>query len=292
MIPAVRRPLAAAAVLTLALVLAGCGGDDSDPSAGASPSGSASASPGAGSPGVAGSESPSSTATSATPAPTPASSGPEPVSGAQLASIVDEALDDTSAAHLVVDNGLGFLSGEGDVDFRETPSSLAMTLTSDETGDEQAVVLLVVGTTLYLQDGPGGFLSVDVDSPTNPFGSSLTDQLDPRTVMYVVQQHLTRATHRGSIEQDGQELQVYRAVADGPAVAAALAPDLASQQRAAVPASVNCDLTIDPDGHASTITVDLGADNGQIVYTLSDWRTDVAIDAPPAAQVSDLPDLG
>lgn len=283
-----RRPLAAAAVLSLSVVLGACGSGNtslSGPSGSASPSASASSSP------TGASASPSSTETTATSEPTPAASGPTPVSAAELTTIVDAALDDTSAAHLVVENGLGFLNGEGDVDFRETPSSLAMTLTSNETGDSQQVVVQIIGSTMFLQDGQG-FLKVDIDSPSNPFGSSLSDQLDPRTVMDAVEQHLVSASTRGTVEDVGETLDVYRAVAEGPALLQQLAPELAAQDDVVVPATVRCDLTVDSEGHARSITVDLGEENGQLAYQLSDWRTDVSIEAPPAAQVSDLPDLG
>jgi hypothetical protein len=280
----VTRALAAAAVLALALGLAGCGGSDDDEPA-ATPTSAAPTTPSA-------SETPTSTATTATAAPTADAGGPTRLGDAEAASVLEAAIDDSLGAHLQVENGLGFLSGEGDADFRETPSSLAMTLTSDETGDQQKVVVLVVGTTLYLQDGPSSWLSVDIDSPSNPFGRSLSDQLDPRTVLDAVEQQLVGGTDRGQVEQDGETLHVYRFRAAGPALAQQLAPELASQADVVIPDEVVCDLSVDADGRARSITVDLGADNGQIAYTLTDWRDDVAVDAPPAAQVSALPDLG
>ena len=285
----VRRPLAAAAVLTSALVLGACGGgsdDSSRPGAGAGGSAppSSPTSPASGG-------TPTSTATTPTAEPTAQAGGPTRLDAEQAAAVLDDAIDDTSAAHLVVENGLGFLSGEGDVDFRQTPSSLAMTLTSDETGDDQQVVVLVVDDTLYLQDGASSYLSVDIDSASNPFGRSLSDQLDPRTVLGVVEDNLLAASDRGSVDDAGESLSAYRVRADGPAVATALAPELAAQDDVVVPDVVTCDLTVGDDGRARSITVDLG-DDGQIAYTLSDWRTDVGIEAPPSAQTSALPDLG
>jgi len=288
--PVVRRAGTAAAVLALSVTLAGCGGG-SDDGAGAAASGSPSASGDPGGASDSAGQQPTSTATTATPEASAGPAGPTPVSAAQLSGIVDDALDDTSGAHLVVDNTLGFLSGEGDIDLRETPSSLAMTLTSSETGDGQPVVVQVIGSSLYLQ-ADAGWLQVDIDSPQNPFGRSFTDQLDPRTVLDVVEREQTRAVERGTVEQDGDTLTVYRITADGPAVAQALAPELASQADVAVPTAVACDLTVDPDGHARTITLGLGADNGTLTYTLTDWRTDISVQAPPASEVSQLPDLG
>lgn len=293
--PPARRPrttYAASAVVALVSVvsLAACGGDA--PSAG---------------PGDGRTDEPSSTPTASPPAeraeqaeqaettPGGASTtaapeeegGVTPIDAAAFADVVETGLDPAQGADLSVDSGLGLLGGEGRIDFRQDPAALALTLTSSETGDGQPIDLLVVGEVLYLADG-ARFLGVGVESTGNPFGASLTDQLDPRIVLAAVQRSLRSAQERGTVEQGGEQLTVYRAVADGPAVLASIAPELADQPDTVVPEEVTADIHVDADGLARRIRVDLGAENGALSYALDGWSTEVAVTAPPASQVEDL----
>ncbi|MCY7400264.1 MAG: hypothetical protein LH477_04770 [Nocardioides sp.] len=285
-----RRTAYAAGSLTVLLSLTGCAGSDDVPTATPPKSASSSLAPStipSATPSAPPSAEPSGTATSSTPAPTPPSSGPAPVSAEDFAELVDTALSAEQGADLTIDSGLGFLSGTGSIDFRESPASLAVTLTSSETGDDQQVVARVIGDVMYLQDGDR-FLAIEVDSPSNPFGASLSNQLDPRKMLDEVEASFLSARERGTVERDGEQLSLYRASADGPALLDAVAPELADQPDTVVPDVVTCELSIGVDGRAHEVVIDLGAENGMLRYTLDDWRTDVTISRPPPGQVEDL----
>lgn len=286
----VRRTAYAAGGLTVLLSLTACGGDDgaaATPTPAASGSGSAAPSPSTTLSATPPSATPSSTETSGTPEPTPQERGPVALSAEQFATITRGALDPTAGADITIDSGLGYLSGEGSIDFRASPASLALTLTSSETGDDQQITTRIIGDVMYLQDRDR-FLAIKVDSPDNPFGAALSNQLDPRKMLGEVQASFRSARERGTVVRDGERLTVYRMSADGPAVLDAIAPELAKQPDTVVPDAVTCDVMIAADGRARGIVIDLGAENGTLSYTLDNWRTDVSIPTPPAAQVDDL----
>jgi len=283
-----RRPrptYAAGALVALVSVasLSACGGD-APPAESARPTGDATSSPSS-SP-TAG-QSDSAGGSTPTPEPTPQVHQPAPLDAAGFGAVVDAGLDATQGADLTVESGLGLLSGEGRIDFRQDPAALEMSLTSSETGDGQPIDLRVVDEVLYLSDG-ARYLGVGVDSPGNPFGASLTDQLDPRTVLAAVQEAFRSGQDRGPVEEDGEQLTVYRAAADAGAVLGRIAPDLADQPDTVLPDEVVADVSVDADGLARRIQVDLGAENGVLTYTLEGWSEDVVVDAPPASQVDDL----
>jgi hypothetical protein len=283
-----RVPRAAYAVgsLTLLLCVTACGGSEG-PGAASSTPGSSSAASAAATASVSPSPTPTSTATTAAPVPVPESSGPTRITAGRLAAIVEQALDPTSAAKLSVVSGLGFLSGQGQIDFRPDSASLQVTLTSSETGDDQTFTARIIDDVMYIADGDR-FLRIAADDPANPFGASLSNQLDPRKMLQNVEASFVSARDRGTVEQDGQQLSVYRVVADGPSLVDAIAPEAASQPDVVVPATVTCDLRVDAQGRARRIVIDLGDDLGAFTYTLDSWRTDVDIAAPPAGEVDDL----
>lgn len=283
----VRRAAYALGSLTVLLTLTACGGSDGSPAASKASTTPSSDPSGSADPTAPASVTPSSTETSAVPEPTPGSSGPARVTAKQFAAIVDKALDPSSGADLTVVSGLGLLSGQGQVDFRPDPSSLQMTLTSSETGDDQKFTARIIDDVMYIADGDR-FLRIAVDDPGNPFGASLSDQLDPRTMLEDVEASFSSASDRGTVQRQGEQLSVYRAVVDGRSLVNAIAPELATQPDVVVPTTVTCDLSIDADGRARSIVVDLGRDTGAFTYTLDNWRTDVDIATPPPGKVSDL----
>jgi hypothetical protein len=259
----VRRTLAALALAPVLVAgLVACGGDD-----------------------------PGSTATDPAGSTAPAAAGLEPgdsVDPADFADRLSDGFANITTAHTTMngDFGTGSVTGEGDVDYGSDTPGAALTMSSEMFGSDGAEVRLVGGA-MYINIGQlsqDKFWKIDLDDPDNPLGA-LGSQLDPLSAVKLLEKGLTSVTYVGAEDS----LDHYQAVVDPQSILAGMGP-MASAGASSMPKSLDYDLWLDSDNRLNKLTSKMG-DLGSLDMTLSDFGTDVSIEAPPADQVTEMPDM-
>ncbi|MCW2793697.1 MAG: hypothetical protein JWO76_2795 [Nocardioides sp.] len=271
-LPFVRRALAAAVVAPLAVAsLAACGGDDgtaADPASSASTSSSSSSSP---------SDAPTSEAPEA---------GSD-VDPAELTAKFATAFENTTTAHAEVTSELmgGALNGKGDLDYTGDSPAASMVMTGDAFNGEEAETRLVDGI-MYMKLGSftdNKFAKIDLSDPNNPLGT-LGDTVDPKAALDKIGAAMTKATYVGEEDVDGQAMQHYTASVDMAKVLEGMGQDGATSGTQ-IPKSMEYDVWFDGEGRLAKMVVDM-AKLGTTTTTLTDFGTDVSIEAPPASEIT------
>jgi len=268
-----RRSLAAAALAPLLVAgLAACGGDDSGSQAKDS--------------------------TSAAAVLTGLQKGDE-VDPGDFVDTISNGVKASTTAHMTMKVGLGSMgemSGEGDLDYTADPPELAMTLDLPMPGDTKTEVRYIDGV-FYMSLGElsgGKFWKLDPSDSDSPLGDmgSMLDQIDPMGALQKVEPAIDTVTYVGDEDVDGQSLAHYEMTVDPAEYAKAM--DLPAEVKSQLPDDLTYDIWLDDEHRLSKMHMDLpvaGAESS-IDVTATDWGKDVTIEAPPADEVTEMPDLG
>ena len=269
-----RRALAAAAATVTILALAGCGGDDDKAADKSSATSSASSS-------ASDSSAPADAATGDGTEESDAAGSGEEISADEFAGLLKDALDKATTTHVTMDLG-AIGSGEGDADYTKSPPELAMKMTMDALGGDVEVRL--VDGTMYMKSAAFGdkWVSTALDDPNSPLGAIGT-QLDVTKQIELFADSVTAATHDGAEDVDGESLDHYTATIDTKTLLQSMPSQAAGQ---AVPASMTQEWWFDDEGLIRKFSSDFAG--AATVMTLSDWGSDVDIEAPPSSEVTDM----
>jgi hypothetical protein len=221
-------------------------------------------------------------------APDPGVEPGDSVEPADFSDLLADGFASITTAHATLDGdfGTGDLTGEGDVDYSADQPAMAMTLDSELFGSGGAEARLVDGA-MYLNLGQlsqDKFWKLDLDDPDSPFGA-LGSQIDPKSSVELLEKGLT------SVEYVGEEdsLDHYRAVVDPKALLERLGP-MASSGASSLPKSIDYDIWLDDENRLNKLTFAMG-DAASLEMTLSDFGADVSVEAPPADEVTEMPDV-
>jgi hypothetical protein len=223
------------------------------------------------------------------------------VEPADFVETVRDGLESSTTAHMtmVISAGSsGKVTAEGDIDYTTTPPGLAMTMSMPAAAGGDMDIRMVDGV-VYLSMGEltqGKFWKIDPSDPNGPLASlgmdKLMDQLDPGTSLEAMKSGISKVTYVG--EEDG--LQHYELTLDMKKMMDSMGADLPQGSLAQLPDSVTYDLWLDDQNRFTKMTMDelpMGAGTtGSMEMTISDWGKDADIEAPPADQVTEMPDLG
>lgn len=264
-----RRTLAAAALAPLLITgVAACNDSGSDASSGSG-------------------HTASDTASSAQPAAGDVQPG-DKVKPADFTDRLADGFDNLTTAHLTMKAGLGgtgTMTGDGDVDYTGDQPAVAMKLSAPMLGGE--VETRLVDGAMYLNMGDlshGKFWKVDLQGGNSPFGA-LGKQLDPKSSLDNLGKGLESVTYVG----DDGGLAHYRAKVDPQAILDGLGG--APQAGAAnLPKTIDYDMWLDDQNRMTKLVTDMG-NLGSVEMSMSDFGTDVSIEAPPASDVAPMPDL-
>jgi hypothetical protein len=263
-----RSGAAAVAVLALASLTA-CGSDDERSGAGSSTSGDSSD---GGDPAASGS-------------PEPADDAGEEIDGGEFIDLYLAAMDRATTATLEMSvGGTASVTGTGAADFTTIPPSMRLTITDPSTGQDQRMI--IADGVMYLGLQPKKYLAYDLSDPESPLGTDLTDQLDPSAMADVFEEGITRATDLGEEDVEGEPMEHYRVLLDSAALLGRAG--LPEDAGAAVPDEVTFDLWFDDDGNFRRQEAALGT-AGTVELRYDNWGEPVDIEAPPRAQVAELP---
>jgi hypothetical protein len=218
----------------------------------------------------------------------------ETVSASDLARRLASGFADTTTAHATIkaDIGeMGSLTGEGDVSRAGGEPAAAMTLDSDSLGNDIEVRL--VDGVVYAKVGQlsqGKFWKLDLSDQHGPLGE-LRSGLDPKAMLEKLQKAITSVTYLGA--EDG--LDHYQVDVAPHALAEEMGKGhmmgMAGSDVSSAPKAVTLDLWLDQDNRLNKLTADAG-DLGSAELTLSDFDAEVEVEAPPADQVTEMPQFG
>ncbi len=212
---------------------------------------------------------------------------------------VSDGVKASTTAHMTIKAGLGSLgemSGEGDLDYTADPPELAMTMDLPMPGDAKAEMRYVDGVFyMSLGDLSGGkFWKLDPSDSDGPLGDmgSMLDQVDPMGTLEKLEPAIDTVTYAGDEDVDGQSLDHYELTVDPADLAKTM--DLPDEAKAQLPDDITYDIWLDDEDRLAKLHLDLpvaGAESS-VDVTASDWGKDVTIEAPPADEVTEMPDLG
>ncbi len=271
----VRRALASSAAAAALLALAGCGDDSGETTAEKLPAASASAA----------TDEPTATEESETDA---SAAAGETMTGDEFADLLRTALDEATTAHLTMNLG-AVGTGEGDADYTTSPPNMAVVMSMQALGGD--VEVRMVDGTLYMKGATFGeqWVSVPLDDPNSPLGG-LGSQLDPTAQFQAFADAVTEATNHGPEEVDGETLNHYTATVDTAQLLDSLPEAVAGQT--GLPESLPQEWWFDDEGRIRKFSSDFGGMAGRIELSMSDWGSDVDIEAPPSGEVTTMPGTG
>jgi len=266
-----RRAIAAGVVVPLLAVgAAACGSDDNATSGGkATPADSATTSP--------------SESASDSPSSQPAG---EEVDAAQFADDLATAYDNLTTAKVSLSfDGPAKIVSSGVVDYRGEDPALKMSVEGAYGAGTTSEVILV-DKAMYLQVAGKNakYLKIDLSDPNNPLADSMGDMaaIDPRATIEAFTKNVKTVHKIGSEDVDGTPTTHYVLVADTQALGDQLG------KKADLPESLSYDMWLDQEGRPRRIESDLGG-KGSMRTDMTDYGSDVSIEAPPADQVQEMP---
>lgn len=226
------------------------------------------------------------------------------VDPAEFVKTVEDGITSSTTAHMTMDitaGSAGKVTAEGDVDYTSTPPSMAMTmaLPAMAGGDSAgAMDIRMVDGVMYLSMGQltqDKFWKIDPSDPNGPLASmgmdKMMDQLDPAKALEQMQDGISKVTYVGA--EDG--LDHYELTIDMKKMMESMGGSLPPEVQSQLPDSVTYDLWLDDQNRFTKMRMDdlpMGGTDASMEMNVSDWGKDVTIEAPPADQVTDMPDLG
>lgn len=222
---------------------------------------------------------------------------------AEFVKTVEDGVRASTTAHMTMNiaaGASGKVTAEGDVDYTTKPPSMAMTmgLPAQATGGGDMDIRMVDGI-IYMSMGQltqGKFWKIDPSDPNGPFAAlgmdKMLDQMDPAKALSQVQDGITKVTYVGS---EG-DLDHYELTVDMKKMMASLGDGkLAQGAQAQLPDSLTYDIWLDDQNRFSKMSMDnlpMGGSDASMEMTVSDWGKPVDISAPPADQITKMPDFG
>jgi hypothetical protein len=202
----------------------------------------------------------------------------------------------TAKTTMNIDFGAGAMEADGEVDYTTDPPNLTMTLAEGAMG-LGAMDLRMVDGVVYMNLGSMSqdkFVRFDLDDAESlpPGMAQLEGQMDPLAAFEDMEDALTSVTFVGTEDLEGDEVNRFEVTVDTTKM------DTMQQlpAEAGVPEELTYELWLDGEYRMRKADMTMPLESGPIsevstVYTLSDWGTEVDIEAPPEDQVVDSSDM-
>ncbi|WP_028473554.1 hypothetical protein [Nocardioides alkalitolerans] len=207
-----------------------------------------------------------------------------------FADMYADAMEQMGSAAVAVDaTGAAPVTSEGVISF--DPENVQMELTTETAGQSSEVLL--VDDVMYVGDGAGGFFSLPLDDPNNPFAKSFSISFDAEANRELFATAANSVVYTGTEDVDGSEVDVYEVEMD--ALASLEAQGLTELTEAVpdFPETLTYTAAFDDDGNlvqvVTTIPSIAGAPESEQTITYSDFGTDVDVQAPDPSTVQDFP---
>lgn len=211
------------------------------------------------------------------------------------ATFVDEVLGglaDATTAHLVmtVKGGPAEMTMEGDVDYSATPPEMAMTMTNAMLGKGEMEMRMVDGV-MYMQMPmleSGKWMKLPLTGKGSPLSGDLLGQMNPGRALEDMKDAVDEVTYVGDEDVDGEALQHYTMKVRSEAFRK-LQDQFGGMGAADLPSVITYDVWLDDDGLMRQSELSMG-DLGSVTMSMSAWGEPVQIEAPPKAELVEMPD--
>lgn len=213
---------------------------------------------------------------------------------------VSDGVKASTTAHMEMKielGSMGEMAGEGDIDYTASPPEIAMSMDLPMAGKGTTSEMRFVDGVFYMSMGEltqGKFWKIDPSDPDSPLGDvgDMLDQLDPMGTLTKLESSIDTVTYVGDEDVDGQSLDHYELTVDPAQLAKDM--DLPAGAAQQLPDGLTYDIWLDDENRLSKLHMDLpvAGTESTVDVSASDWGKDVTIEAPPAGDIAEMPDLG
>jgi hypothetical protein len=203
----------------------------------------------------------------------------------------------TAKMGMSIDYGSGAMEADGEVDYTTDPPNLTMAM-SDGAMGVGSLDMRLVDNVVYMNLGSMSqdkFVRFDLDEAGSlpPGMEQLEGQMDPLAAFEDMEDALTSVTFVGTEELEGDEVNRFEVTVDTTKM------DTMQQlpAEAGMPEELTYELWLDGEYRMRKADMTMALEAGPVsevstVYTLSDWGTEVSIEAPPEDEVADPSEMG
>jgi hypothetical protein len=177
------------------------------------------------------------------------------------------------------------MSGEGDI--RKEPPAQHSTMKMSGGSMNMDLETILVDEKFYIKGMMGdSWMTASADDLAKMGGTSLESMSNPLAFFDGMEDSIKSATFEGEEKLDGTDTRHYSFTVDS----AGLAKSLGSTSSSGLPKTIDQDIWVDADGLLRKAEVGMG-DTGTVEMILSKHGEAVTIEAPPADQVTDMPNM-
>lgn len=223
------------------------------------------------------------------------------VTAQQFADILAEGIQESTTARMSTSTSFGGveMTSDGVVDYTTSPPSLQMQ-TALPGGNGTFEVISVDGL-MYLDLGQmsqGKFWRIDPSDPDGALAGlgldKVLEQNDPVAALRAMADSLDEVVYVGEEQVSGRDLDRFEMTVDLAAATKGLGADLPPSATKSMPKTLTYDVWLDDEGRFAQMVMELPTPGGasETRMVMDDWGTDVGIEAPPADQVTEMPDPG
>lgn len=214
------------------------------------------------------------------------------VDPAEFADMYADAMEQMGSAAVTLDaTGAVPVTSEGLISF--DPEDMQMELTTETQGVSSEVLL--VDEVMYVGDGAGGYFSLALDDPNNPFAQSFAISFDAEKNRDLFATAANSVVYTGTEDVDGTEVDVYEVEMDALASLEAQGLGELGESVPDFPETLTYTASFDDEGNLVrivTVTPPMGgAPETEQTMTYSDFGTEVDVQAPDPSTVQDFPGL-
>jgi hypothetical protein len=221
----------------------------------------------------------------------------------EFVDIISEGVKSSTTAKTKMKMSLGEqgeMTGEGAVDYTTSPPEVAQKMTMDALGQTMEYDTRVVDGIMYLSLGKlsqGKFWKIDPSDPDGPLAGlgldTVLKQTDPIGQVAKMEPGIEKVTYAGQEDVDGRELDHYELTMDVAKAYDAMGGQLPQEAEKALPESLTYDIWLDDENRFAQMDLELPVMGSTVSMEMSvtDWGAEVDIEAPPADEVTEMPDL-
>lgn len=217
---------------------------------------------------------------------------------------ISDGLESSTTAKTTMTMSMGdtmSMSGDGVLDYTTTPAEMQMTMSMDMGAQSLDYDTRLVDGVIYIKMGDltgGKFLKMDPDDPDGPLAGmgmgGMLDQSDPIGMLESLESSISTVVYDGEDDVDGRTLDHYELTIDPKAAMEEMMPSAGADLGSAVPDSISYDIWLDDENRFSHMEMEMPimGQSMTMEMSLTDWGTDVDIEAPAADEITEDLDMG